>query len=437
MKRDLYSDLVAWKNAQSHKPVLLRGARQTGKTWLLQEFGKREFEQVAYLNFEDDTSLGGFFERDLDPRRLVDEIGTYLGLRIRPGEVLLVFDEIQASNRALTSLKYFAERAPELHVAAAGSLLGVKASVPGSFPVGKVRFLDLHPLSFLEFLDARGMERYRHLLENLDEITPLTQPLHDQLVILLREYHFVGGMPEAVESHCSQVNASETREIQQAIVESYVLDFAKHAPGPDIPRLSEVWNSIPRHLARENRKFMFSAVRKGARAREYESALAWLRDAGLIHTCSAVQKASLPLDHFADRSCFKVFPLDIGLLGALAGTPIEMLVQGDRLFNEYEGAFVESYVAQQLVAGGEKNIYYWRSKGGRAELDFLVPMGPRIVPLEVKAGINPRSKSLQSYDAQFAPDVLARSNLLNLKKDGKIVNVPLYAVSQLFRLLGG
>jgi hypothetical protein len=332
-------------------------------------------------------------------------------------------------------LKYFAEQKNDVHIAAAGSLIGVKLSTPGSFPVGKVNFFHLYPLTFLEFLDAMGETRYRNLLESIDEPFPLADAFHSHLIDLLRRYYFVGGMPEAVEHFTTAGNGREAREIQEEIIKSYVLDFAKHAPASDIPKLTQIWDSIPRHLARENKKFVFSAVKKGARARAYENALTWLEDAGLIHRANVVETVKQPLKHYADSGSFKVYVLDVGLLGAMARSPVELLAQGERLFNEYEGAFVENFIAQQLISHFHQPLYYWRSKGGKAELDFLCEFGDRICPLEVKTGINPKSKSLKSYDRQFNPASLARANLLNLKKDGKIFNLPLYAVSLLSTMI--
>jgi len=310
-------------------------------------------------------------------------------------------------------------------------LLGVKLSTPGSFPVGKVNFLHLFPMTFMEFLDGVGESRYRRLLENVSKPVPLSEALHVRLIDLLRQYYFVGGMPEAVNHFAETANVRETRQIQQEIIKSYIMDFAKHAPASDIPKLTLLWDSIPKHLAKENKKFVFSAVKKSARAREYENALMWLEDAGLIYRATAVVTVRHPLKHYADSGCFKIYALDVGLLGAISRSPVELLSGGDRLFNEYEGAFVENFVAQQLVAHFQEPLYYWRSKGGKAELDFLCEFAGRIYPLEVKAGINPRSKSLRSYDIQFSPPVLARSTLLNFKKDAKIINLPLYAISLL------
>jgi predicted AAA+ superfamily ATPase len=431
MKRDIYQKLLDWKSSSRRKPLLLQGARQTGKTFILKAFGRNEYENVMYCNFEEDPGLDEFFKRDLDPERIVKELSIYFNMEIRPGSDLMVFDEIQASNRALNALKYFDEKSKGIHIAAAGSLLGVKLSSSGSFPVGKVNFLHLFPMNFMEFLDGMGESRYRQLLENISEPIPLSKAFHDHLIDLLRQYYFVGGMPEAVNHFAETNNGREVREIQEEIIKSYIMDFAKHAPTFDIPKLTLLWESIPKHLARENKKFIFSAVKKSARAREYENALRWLEDAGLVYRVTATKSAKSPLSHYADKACFKIYALDVGLLGAMSRLPVELFAHRERLFNEFEGAFVENYAAQQLVAHFGQPLHYWRSKGGKAELDFLCEFSGRIYPLEVKAGINLRSKSLRSFDVQFSPSVLTRASLLNLKKDGKIINFPLYALSLL------
>ncbi len=331
MKRDIYTNLLSWKSSPRRKPLLLQGARQTGKTFVLKEFGLHEYVNVVYCNFEENPALDGLFQRDLDPERILAELAIYMNQEIYPESCLIIFDEIQVSNRALNSLKYFAESTPDVHIAAAGSLLGVKMSSPGSFPVGKVNFLQLYPMTFLEFLTAMGESRYRALLESIDTFVPLTGAFHLHLIDLLRRYYFVGGMPEAVKHFTEGGKASEIREIQMEIIKSYVLDFAKHAPAADIPKLSQIWESIPRHLAKENKKFVFSAVKKGARGRAYEHALTWLEDAGLIHRAYAVETAKHPLKYYADTGCFKVYALDVGLLGAVARSPVELLAQGERL----------------------------------------------------------------------------------------------------------
>ena len=436
MKRDAYDELLTWSDAPGRKPLLMRGARQTGKTYLLRAFGRERYAASHYFNFEQTPTLASLFERDLDPMRIVRDLSVFAGERIVPGGSLLILDEIQACNAALNSLKYFAEDAPQYHVAAAGSLLGVTLSTPRSFPVGKVDFVDLHPMTFLEFLVAVGAGRYRTLIEEHPVPEPFPEAFHTVLVDLLRAYYFVGGMPEAVARYAANREAAEVRTVQQAILDAYVLDFAKHAPAREVARIRAVWDSLPGHLARENKKFMFSAIRPSARARDYEEAVVWLEGAGLILRAFGVETARLPLRGYADRRSFKVYALDVGLLGALAGAAPQLLVHGDRLFAEYRGALVENYVAQQLAAATAGDLHYWRSSGGKAEVDFLLERSGEVVPLEVKSGVNPRSKSLRSFDSQFAPPLLVRSTLLNLKRDARVLNIPLYALPDALRFVG-
>lgn len=435
MKRDIYSKLLEWKGSKRRKPLLLKGARQTGKTHILREFGHKEYENLWYFNFEENSKLTGFFDQDLNPRHLIENLSVYLGKKITPAIDLLFFDEIQSSNSALNSLKYFEEEAGAFHVVAAGSLLGVKLSTPKSFPVGKVNFLHLYPMTFLEFLDAVGKSEYREFLEGLDRMVPLPEPLHEALIGLLRKYYFIGGMPEAVRYYSEQNDLFEVRKIHKEIINSYILDFAKHAPSSDIPKLTDIWDSIPSQLARENKKFMFSAVRKSARARDYEDALLWLDHSGLIYRAFLLSECKSPLRGYFDKSSFKVYLADIGLLGAMARVPLEVLSQGDALFNEFGGAFVENYVAEQLTASWETNLCYWKNETGIAEIDFICERENKIYPLEVKAGTNVRSKSLKSFDNRFRPPFLCRTTLKNLRMDGKIANFPLYAVSLHQRLL--
>ncbi len=435
MKRDIYQQLLAWKSSERRKPLLLKGARQTGKTYILKEFGKNEYKNVFYFNFEEESALEELFRRDLKPHRIIKQLATYRKAEIIPGRDLVIFDEIQVSNNALNSLKYFREEANEFHIAAAGSLLGVKLSVPKSFPVGQVNFLELFPLTFFEFLDAVGENRYREMLEELTRLEPVAGVFHEELMDLLKQYYVVGGMPEAVKYFVKTGSLVEVRTIHREIIDAYVLDFAKHAPAPDIPKISLIWDSIPSQLARENKKFIFSAIKKSARARDYESALLWLEDSGLILRSFAVSVVKHPLKGYKNQNIFKVYLLDVGLLGAMADAPVEIPARGDRLFESYQGAFVENFIAQQLVSSLKKGLYYWRSEGKMAELDFLCAVNGDIYPLEVKAGINPKSKSLRSYDQQFQPPLLVRTTLLNLKCDGKICNIPLYAISCLPRLV--
>lgn len=431
MKRDIYQKLLQWKASDRRKPLLLKGARQTGKTYILNEFGNNEYEHTFYFNFEEETRLSEIFALNLEPQRIVRQLSAYRKKKIVPGRDLIIFDEIQASNNALNSLKYFKEQANDYHVVAAGSLLGVIISSPKSFPVGQVNFLDLYPMTFFEFLEAMGEEAYREQLETLDSLEPLPGVLHHRLVDLLRNYYFTGGMPEAVKYFVKNTDFEEVRSIHKEILDSYVLDFGKHAAPVDIPRISQVWDSIPMQLARENKKFVFTALKKSARAREYESALMWLEKSGLILRGFNVTKGLHPLKGFVNRNSFKVFALDVGLLGAMAEIPVDVIARENQLFTQYQGALVENFVAQQLMASVSENLYYWKSEGKMAELDFVLSHAGEVYPLEVKAGINPRSKSLKSYDQQFSPSLLLRTTLLNLKKDGKICNIPLYAISSL------
>jgi predicted AAA+ superfamily ATPase len=429
MERDLYSKLIRWRDSPRRKPLVLRGVRQSGKTYILQRFGEREFPSHAYFNFEEDPDLKGLFEHKLDPQRLVENLSLYSGQKITPAETLIVFDEIQAAPRALNALKYFCEEASQYYLAAAGSLLGIRMAGMESFPVGKVNFLDLYPLSFLEFLDALGKTAWRRFIETIEEFTALPEPLHMELIETLKRYYVVGGMPEAVNIYVETNDLHGVRAIQREILDAYALDFSKHAPPNDVSKISRTWNSIPAQLARENKKFKFADVARNARAREYESAIEWLADAGVILRAHNVNKPGIPLSGYTNHGFFKVYLADVGLLGAMANVPPNIIVKGDELFTEFHGALVENYVAQQLQRHRAAELYYWTSKG-KAEVDFLIEKDGRVFPLEVKAGINPRSKSLRTYGERFVPSILSRTTLLNLRRDGEICNYPLYLISR-------
>ncbi|MFH1842951.1 MAG: AAA family ATPase [bacterium] len=429
MKRDLYAKLIQWKNSPRRKPLILRGVRQSGKTYLLRRFGECEFPNLVYFNFEEDPALVQFFEHKLAPQQLVENLSLYSGQKITPAETLIIFDEIQAAPRAVHSLKYFHEEASQYHLAAAGSLLGIRMSGLESFPVGKVNFLDLYPLSFREFLDASGKSEWRQRIETIESFAPLPEPLHRELIEMLKRYFVVGGMPEAVNTYVESGDLHESRTIQREILDAYALDFAKHASPYDVPRIARIWSSIPAQLARENKKFMYSDVARRARAREYENAVEWLANAGVILQAFNISKPGLPLRGYVRHGFFKVYLADVGLLGALAGVPPNIIVKGDGLFTEFRGALVENYVAQQLKKDHNTGLHYWKSKS-TAEVDFLLEKESRIFPLEVKAGINPRSKSLRTYGEKFAPPVLSRTSLLNLRCDGEIANYPLYLVDR-------
>jgi hypothetical protein len=436
MERDIYRRLLEWKASPRRKPLVLKGARQVGKTYILQEFGRREYERVAYFNFEETPALDDFFQRSLDPQTVLPYLSLQAGMTIRPGRDLIIFDEIQVSIAALNSLKYFHEKAGEYHVAAAGSLLGIMMSQPKSFPVGKVNLLNMYPLTFLEFLDAIGKNGLRRLIETRVNIEPLPLTFHQQLTDDFLTYLFVGGMPEPVQLYLETRDFTAIRTTQKEIMDTYALDFTKHSTPADIPKIKLIWDSIPAQLAKENKKFIFSAVKKSARAREYEKAVQWLEDAGLIIKSYRVSTAKCPLKGYRNRSSFKVFSLDVGLLGALANLPVESLVEGERIGSEYRGALIENFVAQQLHSEKELDLYYWASNG-RAEVDFLIEFNGKIYPLEAKAGVNPKSKSLKLFGEKFHSSVLFRTTLLNLRRDGKIVNLPLYAVSRFPEIYSG
>ena len=431
MKRDIYSHLINWKNSSRRKPLILRGARQTGKTYILQEFGQKEFDEVFYFNFEENSRLDSLFSQSLDPERIVSNLSLLSKKKILPGHHLLIFDEIQVSNNALNSLKYFLEKAPEYVIASAGSLLGVKLSSPKSFPVGKVNFLDLLPMTFYEFLDGMGESGLRGYLEELNHIGPLPEAFHQELIDLLRRYYFCGGMPEAVRCLAEENSLEDVRQVHREIITSYTLDFAKHAKPADIPKLSHIWDSIVEQLARENKKFMFSAIRKSARARDYENAVIWLEDAGLILRAFCVNTPKRPLQASRLKNIFKIYALDVGILGAMANLNAEILVSGEQLFNEFSGAFTENYAAQQLRAVSSPNLQYWKNKNGKAEVDFLFEVKGEIYPLEVKAGVNLKSKSLHFFDKKYNFPLLFRTSLHNLRKDGKLCNIPLYYLDSL------
>jgi len=435
MKRDAYEQLRAWKSDPRRKPLLLRGARQTGKTHLLKVFGNAEYESLAYFNFEEDPGLKDFFSQRVRPAEIMENLSLYAGRKIRPGLDLIVFDEIQASEGALRSLKYFHENAPEYHIAGAGSLLGITLSGPGAFPVGKVHFIDLYPMTFMEFLSASGAPHLRQYLSKIADIAPLPKPFHQELTARLRTYYFTGGMPEAVAHYTETNEGLGVRKIQKDILAAYSLDFAKYASAPDIPKLGMIWESIPAQLGKENRKFVFSLLRKNARIRDFENSIEWLEKSGLILRAFRVSTARQPLAAYREGNIFKIYALDVGLLGAMARIDPASMVTGDRAFREFEGALVENFVAAQLRASHDMGLYYWQS-AGTAEVDFVCESGNRIIPLEVKAGENPKSKSLLSYANKYNPPVLARTTRLNLKRDGCLINIPLYMIARFPDLAG-
>ncbi len=432
MKRHIYHKLINWKGSGFRKPLILRGARQVGKTYILQQFANEEYKNSVYLNFDEQPMLATIFEADLDPERILSELAMHFKKPIHPGSTLIIFDEVQECPNALNSLKYFCEKKNDYHIAAAGSLLGVKMTK--GFPVGKVNFIDLNPLSFFEFLNAVDESEISQLLLNLNEPKAITEIFHEKLIKLLKNYFVVGGMPEAVKVFVKTSDLEFVRQTQTAILNAYMLDFSKHAPPEILQKIMAVWGLLPSQLAKENKKFIFTAINKSARARNYEAAIQWLDDAGLIIKAYNISKPSLPLMAYANRNAFKIFALDVGLLGAMSRLDPEIILEKDRLFNEFHGALTENYVAQELKTNFSSELYYWTSEG-TAEVDFVISEKQNVYPLEVKAGVSRKKKSLLVYEKkyngqEYAPFVLSRATLRNFHHDGMIVNYPLYAVSR-------
>lgn len=429
MYRIAIEKLYKWKNSKRRKPLIIEGARQVGKTWLMKEFGKQAYADTVYINFDSNSRMADLFSADLDTDRLIMGLELYAGRKINPDNTLLIFDEVQEVPRALASLKYFYENTPQYHIVCAGSLLGIALHQGTSFPVGKVDFLKLYPLSFSEFLMATGSERFAELLKNQDYemITSFKQTYIDAL----KHYYFVGGMPEAVQSFAESKDFNEVRAIQKRILAAYEQDFSKHAPNEIVPKIRMLWNSIPSQLARENKKFIYGLVREGGRAREYETAIMWLSDCGLVHKVSRVNAAGIPLKAYEDLKAFKLFIVDVGLLGCMTGLRQRTLLDGDDLFVEFKGALTEQYVCQQLKTIEDLGIYYYTNDRGSCEIDFVVDNGEQIVPIEVKAETNLRAKSLKTYRERFEPEQSVRTSMADYKKEDWLLNLPLYAIENI------
>ncbi len=429
MYRIAMEKLLKWKQNKRRKPLIIEGARQVGKTWLMKEFGRQAYNDTVYINFDSNSRMAELFASDLDTNRLIMGLELYVGRKIDPDHALLIFDEVQEVPRALTSLKYFYENAPQYHIVCAGSLLGIALHQGTSFPVGKVDFLKLYPLSFKEFLMATDKERFADLLDARDfqMITSFKQTYIDSL----KQYYFIGGLPEAVQSFAENKDFNEVREIQKRILEAYEQDFSKHAPGEIVPRLRMLWNSIPSQLAKENKKFIYGLIREGARAKDYETAIMWLSDCGLIHKISRVNAIGLPLRAYEDLKAFKLFVLDVGLLGCMVGLRQHTLLDGNNLFVEFKGALTEQYVCQQLKTIQDLNVFYYTNDRGSCEIDFVVDMGERIVPVEVKAEVNLKAKSLKAYYEKFSPEISVRTSMADFKKEEWLVNLPLYAIEEI------
>ena len=426
MERFLINDLIAWKGSRHRKPLIVNGARQVGKTWLLKEFGARHFDNLAYVSLDVNEAACALFDAGFDRKRILGGLSLLTGERIDPGSTLVVLDEIQACPKALTSLKYFCEEAPEYAIAAAGSLLGISATEGTGYPVGKVDTLDLYPLSFREFLDATGEGALRNMLDEGDPA--MVDVFKDRAISALKTYFVVGGMPAAVAEYAETADFSIVRKIQGQILEDYQRDFAKHVPRRLYPRMLEMWASIPAHLSRENKKFVFGHIREGARAKDYDEALVWLSQAGLIQRVRRVTKPGIPLSAYDDNKAFKVFLLDLGLLGAMSGLEPASITEGNRVFTEFKGALAEQYVCQQLVSSCGIKPFYWSAGNSSGEIDFLMQRGGGIYAIEVKAEENLQAKSLRAFK-QKCPEVHAlRFSLAGFREQDWMRNIPLYAI---------
>ena len=423
MKRAAYKQLLDWKQQSNRKPLIIQGARQVGKTYLMKSFGAAEFQDVAYFNFEITRTLSAIFQKGYEITSMISSLEILHGKPINPSETLIIFDEIQACPEAITALKYFYEEAPEYHVFAAVSMLGVAIHHGVSFPVGKVAFLPLYPLSFHEFLDAIGAQSLLQAIVN-DQLDIL-QMLALELLNYYKMYCFLGGMPEVLNNYFEYNDLHRARGIQNDILQSYENDFSKHAPIAQLPRIRMVWQSIVPQLAKENSKFLYSLLRTGGRAKEFEMAIEWLKDAGVIHKVVRLSKPGIPISSYSDFSDFKIYLSDVGLLGAMANLPIDVVLEGHRLFEEFKGVMAEQIICQLLLSNGYRT-HYWSPESGKSEVDFVIQKDTRIIPIEVKSGENLRSRSLRVYFDKYQPQECIRTSLAGYQKQDWVKNIPMY-----------
>lgn len=430
MKRKIMQDLLKWKEKPNRKPLILQGARQVGKTWIMKEFGRQNYPYVAYVNLDHNLHMQESFQKDFDVQRILEDIGIETHTRIRPNETLIILDEIQEIPLALSCMKYFCENAPEYHIIAAGSLLGVAMHKGISYPVGKVNLLNMYPLSFQEFLAAAGEPELAAAIGDLasDKINTFK----DTYTNFLKRYYYIGGMPEAVMSYLAEKDYDEVREIQKNILQLYESDFSKHIENrTELERTRMLWNSLPMQLAKENKKFFFGQIKKGARASDFEISIQWLLDCGLIHKVYAVEKPGMPLKAYTDFSAYKLFMADIGLLGAMSGLDAESILEGNRIFTEFKGALAEQYVLQQLISTTPYIPYYYSNPKSRNEIDFLIQKKSEVIPIEVKAEENVHSKSLKAFVDKFHPGQAVRTSMNPYREQDWLVNIPLWNISAL------
>ena len=438
MKRIILDKLLSWKKSPYRKPLILKGVRQVGKTWILKEFGRQFYDNVAYFNFDENPELKQFFQLTKDPNRILQNLMLASGQKIEPEKTLIIFDEVQDCPEVINSLKYFCENAPQYHIASAGSLLGIALAKPSSFPVGKVNFMQIDPMSFTEFLLANGDENLVDYLQSVQSIEPIPEAFFNPLSEKLKMYYVTGGMPESVLMWTQARDVRAMQDALSAIVEAYERDFAKHPQPAEFPKISMIWKSIPSQLAKENKKFLYKVVKEGARAREYEDALQWLVDARLVHKVFRSTAPGLPLSAYDDLSAFKIYLVDVGLLRRLSQLAPTAFGEGNRLFTEFKGALTENFVLQTLLTQFDVMPRYWSQTNPPYEVDFLIQRNNDIFPIEVKAQTNTKSKSLKKFKELFGDQVKLRIrfSLDNLKLDGDILNIPLFMADQTDRLIG-
>ncbi len=431
MFREIFNELKNWKNKINKKPLIIQGARQVGKTWVMKEFGKSEYNNVVYINFEKDKSIQYIFSIDLDPKKIIENLCIKLHNNI-DNNTLIIFDEIQECSNALTSLKYFCEET-DYQIICAGSFLGIALHNNTSFPVGKVEFLNLYPLSFAEFLMANEENGLVKVLENQD--FNQIKIFKNELDQYLKLYFYIGGMPEVVQEYINNKNLKNIRKTQKAIINSYINDFSKHTEKNVFPKMLDLWQSIPSQLSKENKKFIYKNIKEGARSKEYEVAMQWLNDCGLIYKINKITKPFFPINSYIDNSNFKLFLVDIGLLSAMSSLNQEVIIENNTIFKEFKGSLTEQFILQELKNTGDILINYWTSKSGNAEVDFVIQKNNLIIPIEVKATINLQAKSLKTYNETFKPEIMIRTSLADYKKTDNLFDIPLYIVRKFIEKL--
>ena len=435
MYRYKIEELKKWKNSKNRKPLIIRGARQVGKTWLMKEFAKNNYEKYAYINFDSNNRMKELFSNGYDIEKIIQGLKIETGVNIEKENTLIIFDEVQEVPEALTSLKYFYENAKEYHIISAGSLLGVAMHPKTSFPVGKVDFIDLYPLNFFEFLNAIEKTELLKIIKNND--MDMIKIFSDELKDLLKQYLYIGGMPEVVKSYIEDKDLNEVRDIQNKLLESYEQDFSKHAPNNIVPRIRQLWNNIPTQLAKENKKFIYGLIKEGARAKEYELALSWLIDCGLVYQINRVNTCKIPLSAYQDFTAFKLYLFDVGLLCAMSKIDSKTILEGNKIFIEFKGALTESYVLNELKSNTNIPIFYWTADKGTAELDFLVQVESENIPIEVKASENLQAKSLKTFIEKYNTKINVRTSMSDYREDEKLINIPLYLIGNIANIVKG